>query len=95
MSDELKPCPFCGRENLTTHREIKADPMDILYIECVDCGSRGPGVGILSYVPFDNIKLITIRCWNDRKPILDRAAGAISPGDRGGGDAGHKVIIES
>ena len=44
MTDELMPCPFCGKANdlLTWH-----DPKTTLYpwyrIECDNCGAKGPG----------------------------------------------------
>lgn len=38
MSDELKPCPFCGSENLKTNTsEFNHD-----FIQCCDCGGDGP-----------------------------------------------------
>jgi Lar family restriction alleviation protein len=35
--EKLKPCPFCGSENVTLRK------LDILrYIECRDCKATGP-----------------------------------------------------
>ena len=36
MTHELKPCPFCGGDNITRHSLFH------IYEECIDCGAFGP-----------------------------------------------------
>lgn len=41
MSDELKPCPFCGSSNIGTHHS--GPPEDrFSYRQCKDCTAMGP-----------------------------------------------------
>lgn len=39
MSDELKPCPFCGCEKITLERSCSND---CLWMECWECSTEGP-----------------------------------------------------
>lgn len=41
MSDELKPCPFCG--NYAVETDVDGD-MNTLSVHCNLCGARGPTV---------------------------------------------------
>lgn len=36
---ELKPCPFCGSENVSQSRGQKGDGSPWFYIECEDCAA--------------------------------------------------------
>ena len=53
---ELKPCPFCGSENVTCDRFE-----DVHYVECWDCSAK-----IESYSGLDDV----IADWNAR--AIDR-----------------------
>ena len=59
MSEELKPCPFCGSYNVrvcTIPSGYKRNPR-VWYVKCDDCESRGTRV-------FD--KSEAIAAWNTR-----------------------------
>lgn len=36
MSEELKPCPFCGDD----FQEVYINRLDVSFIECQGCGAR-------------------------------------------------------
>lgn len=38
MNDELKPCPFCGSDDLEIYHEVVGCHY---YVTCRDCGSSG------------------------------------------------------
>lgn len=43
MSEELKPCPFCGGRNAEVQREFNAvSERDYFYVRCLNCGGQGP-----------------------------------------------------
>lgn len=57
----LKPCPFCGSQNMGLHQETTAGGEFIMYIECHACGARG------SVQRFPTVQFADIRStWNDR-----------------------------
>jgi Lar family restriction alleviation protein len=39
MSEQLKPCPFCGSSNIGTHG---TDKDVVKWCSCRDCGANGP-----------------------------------------------------
>ena len=39
MTDELKPCPFCGGENLTVRKELLG--RDVGFVKCRGCLCQG------------------------------------------------------
>jgi len=51
MSDELKPCPFCGSATAA----VKMPEEYTYYIKCRQCEARGPETGM---------KAAAIKCWN-------------------------------
>ena len=53
MVNELKPCPFCGSENI----EITSYCADLVFIQCDGCGATFPH--------FDSEKE-AIKAWNGR-----------------------------
>jgi Lar family restriction alleviation protein len=53
MSDELKPCPFCGEIEINT----SSNGMDSEFAVCENCGAEGPSKG----TRFD-----AIGAWNRR-----------------------------
>jgi Lar family restriction alleviation protein len=57
----LKPCPFCGSQNVGLHQETTTGDEFIMYIECHACGARG------SVKHFPRVQFADIRStWNDR-----------------------------
>ena len=63
MSDDLKPCPFCGGK--AEHSIGKTgDGKPWHYVECVDCGATGPTPSYADH----NIAVIECRAeaWNTR-----------------------------
>lgn len=52
--EELKPCPFCGCEQMNTY---KSNNTDIWYVSCDRCGVRTEG---------DTSKEYAIAAWNRR-----------------------------
>ena len=53
-TDELKPCPFCGGENLASNWHSP-------FIICNDCGAFGPGNA-------DSTHEQAVKAWNTRTP---------------------------
>lgn len=51
---ELKPCPFCGSENVRDNYD-----WGYFWVECVDCGCNGPR-------SFENFEW-AIQKWNRRE----------------------------
>lgn len=74
MSNEIKPCPFCGSLELGTisndHTTLSAKA--VTYIICKKCGTRGPTLSYLRH-EFDH----KLHCgqatylWNERKEEED------------------------
>jgi Lar family restriction alleviation protein len=66
MSDELKPCPFCGSENVSvaTGSRKSPDPDEpetwFQYVECEACECAGPFA--------DDNERRAIAVWNTRTP---------------------------
>ena len=60
MNEELKPCPFCGSEDIGTDYDEERVETNYLYghfVECHDCfGASG----------YRLTKELAIRCWNRR-----------------------------
>lgn len=59
MTNELKPCPFCGSNEIT----ITKDTVDIggfSYVECLECHATS------SWIKGDNYDK-----WNTRRPAFD------------------------
>lgn len=64
---KLKPCPFCGSEELRLVKDIRkysnGELQEFnLYIECLVCGSEGPQ---RSHLKNPDV----IKSWNIRKDI--------------------------
>ena len=58
MTDQLKPCPFCGSVRLETNGN---SALEDLYLQCSDCTTTGPLCPNTTNLVFS---------WNDR-PIED------------------------
>lgn len=54
--DKLKPCPFCGFENLEIYNEIVNED-DFYFIECSKCHSSSPKC---------RMEIHAIQVWNSR-----------------------------
>ena len=52
MSEELKPCPFCGATGLELFHAYR-------FMKCEKCGAEGP---------VENAEHNAIEIWNDRTP---------------------------
>jgi restriction alleviation protein, lar family len=63
MKNELKPCPFCGREAYLDVFEYRGSVYEAVF--CDECGIKGKGY---PYEACDDKKL-AIEAWNNRKPI--------------------------
>lgn len=68
MSDELKPCPFCGCIKVAI-----SDPPYPFFVHCHDCGANGPD---------QNSRGKAIAAWNTRTPpaqveLVERVARAM------------------
>lgn len=68
MNNKLKPCPFCGGENVTITREKPLHEDSFCIIECEDCGaavsfvnSTGDGTQVWNCSKFE-----AITNWNRR-----------------------------
>ena len=57
MTEQLKPCPFCGSNNCVIG---KWHPTDCYCVECQDCGAMSTECINKQYV---------IKAWNNRCPI--------------------------
>jgi Lar family restriction alleviation protein len=55
MTEELKPCPFCGGSNVSTY-EVKGSYSTL----CVGCGGEGPE---------EDSEAEAIAAWNRRSPV--------------------------
>ena len=56
MTDKLKPCPFCGSEDLEDRRG---------FIKCNSCGVEGPVFAIGG--KHDDVRKEAIAAWNKRQ----------------------------
>jgi len=55
MSEKIKPCPFCGSDNVIERHE---------FVECICCGGGG---GLMSNGFYDSV----VEVWNTRPPLPD------------------------
>jgi len=59
---KLKPCPFCGSENLR-----RATPGQ-RYIECLNCGVYGPDhFDKMNYTQWTIVEANLVDLWNERQ----------------------------
>lgn len=79
MSEELKPCPFCGSRAVDLHAtryeggERSNKPRVALYVRCRACGARGPmfkargeGFSPISERDHDRQRARALDAWNRR-----------------------------
>lgn len=57
MSDKLKPCPFCGSD------DVKYIPRIASFVKCKNCLTEGPAA---------NSEAEAARLWNDRAGDVDQ-----------------------
>lgn len=67
MAEKLRPCPFCGSDNVSieayTHWE--APPLYIGYVLCLNCGANG---GTKDDLPSKRkARRWAVTLWNNRK----------------------------
>lgn len=74
MSNDLKPCPFCGGEAEIIHKhDILNDDYEV-YIKCTECNSQTQtcNTTAISGEPLPPNPLpYLVEIWNKRKPIDD------------------------
>lgn len=79
-NNDLKPCPFCGSENLAEEAsgslEIYGSTFQSAWIECLDCGCEGPRLEITDSTNPEDFKENTVSDyqavrdnWNKRATI--------------------------
>jgi len=71
MKTKVKPCPFCASHDveIVQHQtSFKGGSSTVSYIQCKDCGSKGPELTSISHdgEKFKNIKKETYKNWNMR-----------------------------
>lgn len=81
MGNELKPCPFCGGDNI---QAIQYTQGITLALVCVKCGARGPKQ-IVGLPTMDGID--TTEAWNTR--------AALAASDEEAVDARFSVVAET
>ncbi|WP_426577629.1 Lar family restriction alleviation protein [Xenorhabdus stockiae] len=65
MSSELKPCPFCGSDNLGSNHYFDSDDKNYIgWIDCYSCDARGPEIGWFD--DFGEAETEAIKLWNQR-----------------------------
>jgi len=67
MSEELKPCPFCGGADLVFRQDESEDKPVMLYawhVFCLDCHCHGRNNYPIGWC---ESKLAASQAWNDRK----------------------------
>jgi len=76
MTDKLKPCPFCGAEEMDPEENIPnlVDGMstngDYIFVTCLECGANGPAV---EYEVDHKTSVViswpdAVKAWNRRAP---------------------------
>jgi len=58
----LKPCPFCGNDQLSLVKELVSTCM---FVVCPSCGTRGP-VAYRNDKSDDALKVAALRRWEER-----------------------------
>ena len=70
MPEKLKPCPFCGSENVTLAYNSSRYKRYYYYVSCMICGARTRGEGIYAdhvSEEWDNqAAMKSVSCWNQR-----------------------------
>ena len=75
MSEELKPCPFCGTPRPVIARREQLGGAEFQYVTCTACGARGPERMVVS--PLYQQKVIDD--WNRRALSARASAGEGGP----------------
>lgn len=72
---ELRPCPFCGGEDLYTDYDLVYGPTRIehhSFIGCRTCGTQGPVA--ISDSP-ENARPLAVAEWNSRADMPSKKRG--------------------
>jgi len=76
MSEERKPCPFCGEKNTELLTQIRSEPLDItVSVRCNTCGSAGAE----TYIEFNQMRNPHPEAISER--LLDAAETALDDWD--------------
>lgn len=67
MSEELKPCPFCGSTPQLSFVGNEATPKRKAVLKCPGCRIEMVSAGIMS--PCLTLALNVVRRWNTRAPV--------------------------
>lgn len=77
MSDELKPCPFCGARAACSVGNASFSGVELMgagtdrpYVWCGTCGSSGS---------FEDTDAKAVATWNTRTDLADALAAALKP----------------
>ena len=78
LSDDIDTCPFCESNNIdvfTKEKNKKDGVIVVAYVECNDCGARGPRIKFMT--DSDNVSTAiddSVECsidkWNDRQEFI-------------------------
>ena len=62
----LKPCPFCGNDQLSLARDpYREAASTFMFVVCPSCGTRGP-VAYRNNLSEDALKVAALRRWEER-----------------------------
>ena len=77
MTEKMKPCPFCGSEDISI--ETESDVMGkIARAHCEICGATASGIGVMSRPDSDaDLHPTAIAAWNRRSPHDPDLAAAV------------------
>ena len=77
MTEKMKPCPFCGSEDISI--ETESDVMGkIARAHCEICGATASGIGVMSRPDSDaDLHPTAIAAWNRRTPHDPDLAAAV------------------
>lgn len=66
MSEELKPCPFCGSKNVKLDQtdETPEESSDV-WVYCEECLCDGPNASTDIFQP-QQLEQVAISLWNER-----------------------------
>lgn len=65
MMEELKNCPFCGKDLFKQHEDTEGHECWYSYLACLTCGASGPKAYNLEYHKLDFQERARV-AWNER-----------------------------
>lgn len=81
MMADLKPCPFCGGNDLSVHtHDVQPDNYHGGYVTCIDCDAQGADAISLNgwLATTEEAEVAAVAAWNRRHPTTstkDRSHG--------------------